>query len=109
MKNCYWLKDNINRGGTAINQVAYINKTSGTYTGEICIPDPSKITGCGYFETNSPSASITAGTTSECKSEQTLAYSGTLIDMLNAYVAASSDSGLKRWTADYSGKLTLDF
>lgn len=68
-----------------------------------------KITGCGYFETNSPSASITAGTTSECKSEQTLAYSGTLIDMLNAYVAASSDSGLKRWTADYSGKLTLDF
>ena len=87
LKNCYWLKDNINRGGTAINQVAYINKTSGTYTGEICIPDPSKITGCGYFETNSPSASVTAGTTSECKSAQTLSYSGTLVDMLNAYVA----------------------
>ena len=109
LKNCYWLKDNINRGGTAINQVAYINKTSGTYTGEICIPDPSKITGCGYFDTNSTSAYVTAGTTSECKSAQTLAYSGTLIDMLNAYVSASSDSGLKRWTADYSGKLTLDF
>lgn len=109
LKNCYWLKDNINRGGTAVNQVAYINKTSGTYTGEICIPDPSRITGCGWFDTNSPSASVTVGTTSECKSAQTLAYSGTLIDMLNAYVSASSDSGLKRWTADYSGKLTLDF
>ena len=109
LKNCYWLKDNINQGGTVENHIAYINKTSGTYTGEICIPDPSRITGCGYFETNSPSASVTAGTTSECKSAQTLAYNGTLIEMLNAYVSASSDSGLKRWTADYSGKLTLDF
>ena len=109
LKNCYWLKDNINQGGIVENHIAYINKTSGTYTGEICIPDPSKITGCGYFDTNSPSASVTAGTTSECKSAQTLAYNGTLIEMLNAYVFASSDSGLKRWTADYSGKLTLDF
>ena len=108
LKNCYWLKDNINRGGIAYNQISYISET-GAYTDEICIPDPSKITGCGYFETNSPTASVTAGTTSECKSAQTLAYSGTLIDMLNAYVSASSDSGLKRWTADYSGKLTLDF
>ncbi len=109
LKNCYWLKDNINRGGTSVNQIAYINKTSGTYTGEICIPDPSRITGCGYFETNSPTASVTAGTTSECKSAQTLAYSGTLVDMLNAYVSASSDSGLKKWKSDSSGNLTLDF
>lgn len=109
LKNCYWLKDNINQGGIVENHIAYINKTSGTYTGEICIPDPSRITGCGYFDTNSPSASVIAGTTSECKSEQTLAYSGTLVEMLNAYVSASSDSGLKSWTADYSGKLTLDF
>jgi len=109
LKNCYWLKDNIDRGGTTVNQIAYINKETGAYTDEICIPDPSKITGCGYFETNSPSASVTAGTTSECKSEQTLAYSGTLIDMLNAYVSASSDSGLKKWKADSSGNLTLDF
>ena len=109
LKNCYWLKDNINQGGIVENHIAYINKTSGTYTGEICIPDPSKITGCGWFDRNSTSASVTAGTTSECKSAQTLAYSGTLIEMLNAYVSASSDSGLKRWTADYSGKLTLDF
>ena len=106
--NCYWLKDCIDRGGTAVNQVAYINRESGGY-GKICIPDPSKITGCGWFDTNSPSASVTAGTTSECKSAQTLAYSGTLVEMLNAYVSASSDSGLERWTADYSGKLTLDF
>lgn len=109
LKNCYWLKDNIDEGGKAVNRIAYINKESGTYTGEICIPDPSKITGCGWFDRNSTSASVTAGTTSECKSEQTLAYSGTLVEMLNAYVSASSDSGLKRWTADYSGKLTLDF
>ena len=109
LKNCYWLKDNINRGGTAINQVAYINKTSGTYTGEICIPDPSKITGCGYFETNSPSASVTAGTTSECKSAQTLSYSGTLVDMLNAYVAECGGGTLAKWGTDSSGNLTLDF
>ena len=109
LKNCYWLKDNIDRGGTTVNQIAYINKETGTYTDEICIPDPSRITGCGYFETNSPSASVAAGTTSECKSAQTLAYSGTLLEMLNAYVSASSDSGLKKWKADSSGKLTLDF
>lgn len=106
--NCYWLKDNIDEGGTAVNRIAYINKESGGY-GKICIPDPSKITGCGYFDTNSPSASVTAGTTSECKSAQTLAYSGTLIQMLNAYVSASSDSGLKRWTAGADGSLALDF
>ena len=86
LKNCYWLKDNINRGGTTVNQIAYINKETGAYTDEICIPDPSKITGCGYFDTNSPSVSVSAGTTSECKSEQTLSYSGTLLEMLNAYV-----------------------
>ncbi|UKI56366.1 MAG: hypothetical protein L6V90_04195 [Treponema succinifaciens] len=74
-----------------------------------CIPDPSKITGCGYFDTNSPSASVTAGTTSECKSAQTLAYSGTLIQMLNAYVSASSDSELKKWTTGADGSLALDF
>ena len=106
--NCYWLKDCIDEGGTAVNRIAYINKESGGY-GKICIPDPSKITGCGWFDRNSTSASVTAGTTSECKSAQTLACSGTLVEMLNAYVSASSDSGLKRWTADYSGKLTLDF
>jgi len=108
LKNCYWLKDNIDRGGTAVNQISYISKT-GAYTSEICIPDPSKITGCGYFDTNSPSASVTAGTASECKSEQTLSYSGTLLEMLNAYVSASSDSGLKKWKADSSGDLTLGF
>lgn len=106
--NCYWLKDNIDRGGTAVNQVAYINKESGGYE-KICIPDPSRITGCGYFETNSPSASVTAGTTSECKSEQTLAYSGTLIQMLNAYVSASFDSELRKWKAGADGSLALDF
>ena len=108
ISNCYWSKDCIDRGGTAVNQVAYINKESGGYNRN-CIPDPSKITGCGWFDTNSPSASVTAGTTSECKSAQTLAYSGTLIQMLNAYVSASSDSGLKRWTAGADGSLALDF
>lgn len=107
LTNCYWLKDSINQDGNFKNHIAYTNY--GDYTKENCIPDPSKITGCGWFDTNSPSASVTAGTTSECKSAQTLAYSGTLIQMLNAYVSASSDSGLKRWTAGADGSLALDF
>ncbi|WP_276752378.1 hypothetical protein [Treponema succinifaciens] len=107
LTNCYWLKDSINQDGNLKNHIAYTNY--GDYTKENCIPDPSKITGCGYFDTNSPSASVTAGTTSECKSAQTLAYSGTLVEMLNAYVSASSDSGLKRWTAGADGSLALDF
>lgn len=110
LKNCYWLKDSINQDGNLKNHIAYVNNKIGEcYTEENCIPDPSRITGCGYFDTNSPSASVTAGTTSECKSAQTLAYSGTLIQMLNAYVSASSDSGLKRWTAGADGSLALDF
>ncbi len=108
LKNCYWLKDNINRGGITYNQISYISET-GAYTDENCIPTPSRITGCGYFETNSPTSSVVAGTASECKSEQTLAYSGTLIDMLNAYVSASSDSGLKKWKAGADGNLALSF
>lgn len=110
LSNCYWLKDSINQDGNLKNHIAYVNNKIGEcYTEENCIPDPSRITGCGYFDTNSPSASVTAGTTSECKSAQTLAYSGTLIQMLNAYVSASSDSGLKRWTAGADGSLALDF
>lgn len=110
LSNCYWLKDSINQDGNLKNHIAYVNNKIGEcYTEEICIPDPSKITGCGYFDTNSPSASVTAGTTSECKSEQTLAYSGTLLEMLNAYVAANSDSELKKWTTGADGSLALDF
>ena len=83
LSNCYWLKDSIDQDGNLKNHIAYVNNKIGEcYTEENCIPDPSKITGCGYFDTNSPSASVTAGTTSECKSAQTLAYSGTLIQML---------------------------
>lgn len=107
LTNCYWLKDSINQDGNLKNHIAYTNY--GDYTKENCIPDPSKITGCGWFDTNSPSASVTAGTTSECKSAQTLAYSGTLIQMLNAYVAANSDSELKKWTTGADGSLALDF
>ena len=84
IENCYWLKNNIKSGSSSKNRIAY---TKSTYKKLTCIPDPSRITGCGYFETNSPSASVVAGTTSECKSAQTVAYSGTLIQMLNAYVA----------------------
>lgn len=107
LTNCYWLKDSINQDGNFKNHIAYTNY--GDYTKENCIPDPSKITGCGYFDTNSPTASVTAGTTSECKSAQTLAYSGTLLEMLNAYVAANSDSELKKWTTGADGSLALDF
>lgn len=110
LSNCYWLKDSIDQDGNLKNHIAYVNNKIGEcYTEENCIPDPSKITGCGYFDTNSPSASVTAGTTSECKSAQTLAYSGTLLEMLNAYVAANSDSELKKWTTGADGSLSLDF
>lgn len=110
LSNCYWLKDSINQDGNLKNHIAYVNNKIGEcYTEENCIPDPSKITGCGYFDTNSPSASVTAGTTSECKSAQTLAYSGTLLEMLNAYVAANSDSELKKWMTGADGSLALDF
>lgn len=110
LSNCYWLKDSINQDGNLKNHIAYVNNKIGEcYTEENCIPDPSRITGCGYFDTNSPSASVTAGTTSECKSAQTLAYSGTLIQMLNAYVSANSDSELKKWTTGADGSLALDF
>lgn len=110
LSNCYWLKDSINQDGNLKNHIAYVNNKIGEcYTEENCIPDPSKITGCGWFDTNSPSASVTAGTTSECKSAQTLAYSGTLLEMLNAYVAANSDSELKKWTTGADGSLALDF
>lgn len=108
LSNCYWLKDSINQDGNFKNHIAYVNNKIGEcYTEENCIPDPSKITGCGYFDTNSPSASVTAGTTSECKSAQTLAYSGTLLEMLNAYVAANSDSELKKWTTGADGNLAF--
>ena len=107
LTNCYWLKDSINQDENLKNHIAYTNY--GDYTKENCIPDPSKITGCGWFDTNSPTASVTAGTTSECKSAQTLAYSGTLLEMLNAYVAANSDSELKKWTTGADGSLSLDF
>lgn len=110
LSNCYWLKDSINQDGNFKNHIAYVNNKIGEcYTEENCIPYPSKITGCGWFDTNSPSASVTAGTTSECKSAQTLAYSGTLLEMLNAYVAANSDSELKKWTTGADGSLALDF
>lgn len=108
LSNCYWLKDSINQDGNFKNHIAYVNNKIGEcYTEENCIPDPSKITGCGWFDTNSPSASVTAGTTSECKSAQTLAYSGTLLEMLNAYVAANSDSELKKWTTSADGNLAF--
>lgn len=110
LSNCYWLKDSIDQDGNLKNHIAYVNNKIGEcYTEENCIPDPSKITGCGWFDTNSPTASVTAGTTSECKSAQTLAYSGTLLEMLNAYVAANSDSELKKWTTGADGSLALDF
>ena len=106
IENCYWLKNNIKSGSSSKNRIAY---TKSTYKKLTCIPDPSRITGCGYFETNSPSASVVAGTTSECKSAQTVAYSGTLIQMLNAYVAECEGGTLAKWGTDSSGNLTLDF
>lgn len=105
IQNCYWLQNCVTSGTAKRNRIAYTTAT--TYKDFSCISDDTKITGCGYFETNSPTASVTAGTTSECKSAQTLAYSGTLLEMLNAYVAANSDSGLKKWKSGADGNLAF--
>ena len=113
ISNCYWLKNSLIREGTKGNEcVTFVEKTI-IYDNEKIdintIPDPSKITGCGYFESFTASAAITAGDADSCKSTQTLSYGPTLIDALNGYVNANPDKELKQWQTAEDGTITLSF
>ena len=113
ISNCYWLKNSLIREGTGGNEcVTFVEKNISYYAGEEfinTIPDPSKITGCGYFDSFSASAALTAGDTESCKSTQTLSYGTTLKNALNGYVNANPDKELKQWQTAEDGTITLGF
>lgn len=107
IKNCYWLKNCLSRGSSQSNQVVYFNP-SGT-SNVNSFPDAATVQGCGYFESFTASASLTAGDAVSCKSPQTLSYEATLIDALNGYVNANPDKELKQWLTAADGTITLVF
>ena len=112
ISNCYWLKNSLIRDSKEYNEcvtfvekkIIYENETIDINT----IPDPSKITGCGYFDSFSASAAITAGDADSCKSSQTLSYGTQLLSALNGYVNSTPANGLKQWKAA-DGSVTIDF
>ncbi len=112
ISNCYWLENSLIRNGTKGNEcvtfvekkIIYENETIDINT----IPDPSKITGCGYFESFTASAAITAGDADSCKSSQTLSYGTQLLSALNGYVNSTPANGLKQWKAA-DGSVTIGF
>ena len=112
ISNCYWLKNSLIRDSKEYNECVTYVQNDIIYEGESIhvntIPDPSKITGCGYFESFTASAAITAGDEVSCKSSQELSYGATLIDALNGYVNANQANGLKQWKAA-DGSVTIDF
>ena len=112
ISNCYWLKNSLIRDSKEYNECVTYVQNDIIYEGESIhvntIPDPSKITGCGYFESFTASAAITAGDEVSCKSSQELSYGTTLIDALNGYVNANTANGLKQWKAA-DGSVTIDF
>ena len=107
IKNCYWLKDCLSRGSLKNNQAVYF-KSSGTSYVE-SFPDTATVEGCGYFESFTASAALTAGDADSCKSTQTLSYGTTLIEALNGYVSTNSDKELKQWQTAEDGTITLGF
>lgn len=107
IKNCYWLKDCLSRGSLKNNQAVYF-KSSGTSYVE-SFPDTATVEGCGYFESFTASAALTAGDADSCKSTQTLSYGTTLLEALNGYVSANSGRELKQWKANADGYLTIGF
>ena len=109
IKNCYWLENCLSRGGSPNNQIVYF-KSIGT-SNVNSFPDTAKVEGCGYFDSFSASASLTAGDEASCKSTQELSYGTTLIDALNGYVKANPDKELKQWqqTTAEDGTITLGF
>lgn len=113
ISNCYWLKNSVTRNSTDVNECVTIVEHDITYyVGDIhvdSIPDPSKITGCGYFNVFSASALLTAGDETSCKTDQTLSYGTTLLEALNGYVSANPDRELKQWQANADGSITIGF
>lgn len=107
IKNCYWLKDCLSRGSLKNNQAVYF-KSSGTSYVE-SFPDTATVEGCGYFESFTASAALTAGDADSCKSTQTLSYGTTLLEALNGYVSANPDRELKQWQANADGSITIGF
>ena len=107
IKNCYWLKDCLSRGSLKNNQAVY-SKSSGTSYVE-SFPDTATVEGCGYFESFTASAALTAGDADSCKSTQTLSYGKTLLEALNGYVSANPDRELKQWQANADGSITIGF
>ena len=107
IKNCYWLKDCLSRGSLKNNQAVYF-KSSGTSYVE-SFPDTATVEGCGYFESFTASAPLTAGDEASCKSTQTLSYGKTLLEALNGYVSANPDRELKQWQANADGSITIGF
>ena len=113
ISNCYWLKNSVTRNGTDVNECVTIVEQDITWEGSAIhvdsIPDPSKITGCGYFNDFSASAPLTAGDEASCKTAQTLSYRTTLLEALNGYVIANSGRELKQWKANADGSITIGF
>ena len=113
ISNCYWLKNSVTRDGTDVNECVTIVVKDITYEGSAIhvdsIPDPSKITGCGYFNDFSASAPLIAGDEASCKTAQTLSYGTTLLEALNGYVSANSGRELKQWQASADGSITIGF
>lgn len=113
ISNCYWLENSVTRNGTDVNECVTIVVRDITYEGSAIhvdsIPDPSKITGCGYFNDFSASAPLTAGDEASCKTAQTLSYGTTLLEALNGYVSANSGRELKQWQASADGSITIGF
>lgn len=113
ISNCYWLKNSLIRDSKEYNECVTYVQNDIKYEGESIhvntIPDPSKITGCGYFESFTASAAITAGDEVSCKSSQELSYGTTLLEALNGYVSANSGRELKQWKANADGSITIGF
>lgn len=107
IKNCYWLKNCLSRDSSPNNQIVYF-KSSGT-SNVTSFPDTATVSGCGYFDSFSASAALTAGDEASCKSTQTLSYGTTLIDALNGYVKANPANGLKQWQTAEDVTITLSF
>ena len=107
IKNCYWLKNCLSRDSSPNNQIVYF-KSSGT-SNVTSFPDTATVSGCGYFDSFSASAALTAGDEASCKSTQTLSYGTTLLEALNGYVSANPDRELKQWQANADGSITIGF
>lgn len=121
-RKCYWKEDCVKRGSDTNNEAynSYAFKNSKlsffwSYSVNKYIVENSKnnetfITSCGTFA--DAASDIVAGTEQNSEHAQTLTYTGTLLDAMNAYVNANSkkynfngtDIELLEWEADLDHK-----